>query len=35
LYLIYNIYQGNDNNESLKEQDYINNIFEIFHFFFE
>ena len=24
LYLIYNIYHGNDNNENLKEQDYIN-----------
>ena len=35
LYLIYNIYQENDNNENSKEQDYINNIFEIFKFFFK
>jgi hypothetical protein len=33
LYLIYNIYHENDNNENLKG-DYINIIFEIFHFFF-
>jgi len=36
LYLIYNIYHENDNNnENLKEQGILNNIFEIFHFFFE
>ena len=35
LYLIYNIFHENGNNEHLNEKGFINNIFEIFHFFFE